>query len=697
MTPPLTDPAGMFERAPELANLAALDDSVRKAVAGGNLHAVYRALWWARLLGRLKEHGPTLDTLLAHRALFVRPAKRSPVLSTMNGVGASVYGSSDRDTDGAYIKTHYLVFVFVPIFPFAQYLVKDAERGWYFLGKVPMSTPVWIWNRLGVAAVFIAVLAGVFQAVHASRYHDVHVVNGLPWPVHATVGEASYDVPPQERRTASVRTGTQPVRVSSVSGQLIESGDVRVEAGTDLVVWNVLGAAPVLERTVVYQKDDGNAGIPDSHLYCGEGTIRRSDVDYAFSEPPATIKMSQGQTAAYRRHVALLPGGLDMCAEAIIGQRQTEAAVKLARGVAALDAEGKQSPLVIGLCTAVGKADEAERLARQALAQHPGSVEHHRLYQSVFEGQGRGSELIETYKARFQAAPDSPDAAYLYARLLPEAEGLALATSFVPRFPDHVGLRRILLYRHLRERRFAEALQSLEVIRAKDRREWTRYVDDHVVALAGAGRVEEARKLAEEAFARTEGPQAQLAGMHAWLSGAPAAVDPLFTRLAGGDPGASLELQVRFWTAPATMNLAALAREPDRALYQLMQHAHFDPKTALKDVLTTRADDLGGLSGEVLILLLAETRVPAEAPARKRLEGAGERYLPVSAVHAYLDQGTWAAPLDRLPLSFHGALHLARSRRDGLPAPERQRLRALARDCDPVGGYVRMALAGWPP
>src|ERR1043165_9400450 len=101
MTPTLTAPAGMFERAPELANLAALDDSVRKAVAGGSLHAVYRALWWARLLGRLKEHGPTVYALLAHRALFVQPAKRSPVLSTVNAVGASVYGSSARDAGGA--------------------------------------------------------------------------------------------------------------------------------------------------------------------------------------------------------------------------------------------------------------------------------------------------------------------------------------------------------------------------------------------------------------------------------------------------------------------------------------------------------------------------------------------------------------------------------------------------------------------
>jgi len=179
----LPDPAGLFERAPELAHLARADAAIARAVARGDAHAAYRALWWARLRGRLAAHRPIVDALLAHRALFVSPIRRMPVLSTLNGVGASVYGDSDRASDGSYIKTHFLVAVFVPIFPLAQYLVKDADRGWYFLGKVPMSTPVRIWNRLAVLGVLAAVVAGAFQAYQASRYHDVHVVNGLPGPV----------------------------------------------------------------------------------------------------------------------------------------------------------------------------------------------------------------------------------------------------------------------------------------------------------------------------------------------------------------------------------------------------------------------------------------------------------------------------------------------------------------------------------
>src|SRR5688572_16987197 len=163
MTTPLADPAGLLERAPELAYLAQSDASIAKALSRGDLHAIYRALWWARLRGRLSAHRATLDGLLAQRALFITALRRRPALTTINGMGARVYGSSERAPDGSYIKSHFLVFAFLPIFPLAQYLVRDADQGWYFLGKVPMSAPLRIWNRLVVAGVLASVAAGAFQ------------------------------------------------------------------------------------------------------------------------------------------------------------------------------------------------------------------------------------------------------------------------------------------------------------------------------------------------------------------------------------------------------------------------------------------------------------------------------------------------------------------------------------------------------
>jgi hypothetical protein len=173
MTQPMRDPAGLLERAPELADLALAHPSLRRAIERGNAHATYGALWWGRLLGRLKAHRQTVDALLSHRRLFVSPLQRMPVLHTVNGMGAALYGTSDADADGTYVKTHFLVFVFVPFFPLSQYLVRDADRGWYFLGKVPMSAPVRLWNRLVVSGILLALAAGAFEAFHASRHHDV--------------------------------------------------------------------------------------------------------------------------------------------------------------------------------------------------------------------------------------------------------------------------------------------------------------------------------------------------------------------------------------------------------------------------------------------------------------------------------------------------------------------------------------------
>jgi hypothetical protein len=127
-----------------------------------------------------------------------------------------------------------------------------------------------------------------------------------------------------------------------------------------------------------------------------------------------------------------------------------------------------------------------------------------------------------------------------------------------------------------------------------------------------------------------------------------------------------------------------------------MQNAHYDPRAALKAVSAVRTEDLSQLTPEVLVLLLGEAHASHDAAARKKLEAVAQRRLPIGTMEAYFERGTWAKDLDELPLTMHGALHLARSREAGLPAREKEQLRSLAYGCDPVGGYVRMALGSWP-
>jgi hypothetical protein len=477
----------------------------------------------------------------------------------------------------------------------------------------------------------------------------------------------------------------------------VESGHLQVEAGTDLLMWNVLGAAPLFDRTVVYQDKNGKAPAPEPQFFCGERAVRRSGITDAFSDPPRSIKMSSGQAVGYRHQLGVLPEGFEFCAGRIGRAGKPEPALALAKGLMTFDPDPDQTRTAAGLCRAVGRGDEGLRLTEQALARHSDSVEHHRVYQSLAEAMGKGAELRTGYKARHQASPDSPDAAYLYARVLPDPEAMAVVTPFLLRFPDHIGLIRIQVFRSVRNLRFDEALDSLERLRRLDRQEWgAQYVEDHLTVLAALGRGDEAMRVAEEAFARKEGSRFRLARIQAWLSRRPGApADTLIAKMALA-PNDAQEVRVHFWLVGQKTDLAPLRAEPGWAMCQLMLDAHYDPRKALEDAARAGPDALQQVDAVVLILLLGEARADRDAEARKRLEAALDPYVPVPDVRRYFDDGSWSEALDDVGLAERGALFLSRSRNDRLPSQERERLRARARLHDPLGGYVQMALAGWP-
>jgi len=122
------DPAGLLERVPELARLGSLHASLRRAIERGRPHAVYRALFWLRVLGKAGPDAQLIRDLLGHRRLFIQPMKGAPAMITFNGFGSSAYGGAEPDpADGTYILTVYFVGVFVPLYPFSPYLVRRAE------------------------------------------------------------------------------------------------------------------------------------------------------------------------------------------------------------------------------------------------------------------------------------------------------------------------------------------------------------------------------------------------------------------------------------------------------------------------------------------------------------------------------------------------------------------------------------------
>lgn len=699
------DPAGLLERAPELGNVADSVPSVAVALERGDPHRVYRALWWARLLGKVGALRPVVDELLRHRRLFVAPAKRTPVLTTINGVGASVYGSADADADGTYVKTHFLTVVFVPLFPLAQYLVADAEeggkkQGWYFIGKLPMSWPIWLWNRLVVLGVFGALAGAAYQAVWAARHNDVHFVNALPRAVTARIADAELSVPAGGRVAVSVPAGRHAVSVKAAGGAEIETGELDVEGGTDVFVWNVAGAAPLYRAAVFYVADGGKQPEDKPTVYCGERNIRTPRPDYLFQVPPSSIKMSKSQKVARRDQLDLDEGGARACAGYLMSRPRPKlkSSLALARALLLVDDGGLDSLNTgVSLMRAAGAADEALVAARTAVGKHQNSIDHHRLYQTLAQASGQQAELLEAYRARHAEAPEAADAAYLYARLLPNAEALVMGREWLARHPEHVHFGRLVSFGTVRALEFAEALAILERVHDAARKEWVPLAEDHVLALAALARVEEAKRVAAEAFTLAEGQQKlRLAATYGWLEGGGAKANALFAKLPEQQPEDLARWGIRFWTAPRQVDVAKVGQGPFADYWQLTHAAHFEPRGALGRIPASRAETLQALDEEVLVLLLGEARRIGDTAALSRLEPLVDDALPGDAIDAYLAQGAWTDAVDELAMGVRAALHVARSRQPGLPAAEVRRLRELAARCDAVHGFASRALESWP-
>jgi hypothetical protein len=90
------------------------------------------------LLERVRENLATLKSNLEDLG-GLEPISSAPTLSTINGIGFTLYGCTDRNTaDGSYMATYYFVFLGLPIFPIARYRVIPTDGGYRFLGKGPL-------------------------------------------------------------------------------------------------------------------------------------------------------------------------------------------------------------------------------------------------------------------------------------------------------------------------------------------------------------------------------------------------------------------------------------------------------------------------------------------------------------------------------------------------------------------------------
>ncbi len=706
----LQDPAGLLERVPELATIAEHSPRLCRSIERGRPHTAYRTLFWLRLFNRLPRERSLLDTLLARRRLFVEPLQRKPVLTTVNGIGATVYGKSEFNSDDlTYIKSHFLTFLFAPLYPLAEYLVVDAGsgRGWHFLGKLPLRFGLFAWQRLAAFLVIATVAAGATSVLHASRYNTVHVLNGLTRPVSAQIGKMKPLVIPAEgHRTLEVPVGRQPVRISA-DKRVVDSGTLEVSSGTDLLAWNVAGAAPLYRQAITYSSTEAAAPpAAEPTLWCGEHAVVISDVDFLFETPPEQISMSEGQETTVRSQVDIAPGGVATCIAALLQRHDEARASQLAQAWAeASNFEIGATRQALDLLERFAPKEAAAALAEKAVAAHTDSLLHHRAYQDVLLGLGERQHLLEQYRERAAKKPDDPDSIYLRSRVEDDRTALPILQEAAKRFPKHAFLQRALFFTQYVAGDNTAALATAAVLHDLDEAAFRESLPYVVRAQLAAGQNQKALRTLEEQFGslpQDSDSRGNLATLYALVAQHTAGADAerLLAKLTQDAQQPSFStLRLRL-LAGLPVSEADVDKLPPGSYHDALSvelAARLQPNDALEKTAALSPFAAALLDGQTWVLLFAEaSRRDANGPAATTLAKVSPiGQAAATALARYVASGEESEDFTRLPPPLRAPARFVRARQSDLARDEQQALLRRAQEEDNLGALLTAAMAGW--
>ncbi|MCR4317323.1 MAG: hypothetical protein NUW37_13375 [Planctomycetes bacterium] len=283
------------------------DDEIRRAHKSGDPVRLYNALRKNRNYFSPDVQDDVTD-LLADRRGFVKPVAKAPALSTVNGVGTMLYGKSELDSrDGTYIATRYITFLYVPVWPLKQYLVRSHSSGSYeFFGEVPSASGVRIHKWTFFAILGFLFLSTLIGAIASGGSSDVHFVNGLDFPVRIEVADQTFEVPSQGRVTKNFPTEPMVVKVFGRSDALLEETPIEVPRWEDVVIYNVGGVAPVYREKVVYYANaaerlaaDNNYDINANVTAFPGQRFLVLGADYVFKDAPDEVYTQANQQTKF--------------------------------------------------------------------------------------------------------------------------------------------------------------------------------------------------------------------------------------------------------------------------------------------------------------------------------------------------------------------------------------------------------------
>ncbi|MCP3103215.1 hypothetical protein LZ198_30475 [Myxococcus sp. K15C18031901] len=695
----IRDPAGLLHRIPELRVLCE-DARVRRAVERGDPFKLYRTLKWARWLGRLRSHRQVLKVLLGQRRLFARPLKgNGPQLGTLNGFGAALLGGAEPDAvDGTVIVTHSVVgLFFVPLFPLGAYVVRRHDSGWTVFARVPLGTLSWLWTRLVSLAVMALVVGGAGQALHASRYREVHLGNAFAQPLEVTLGGVSRTVAAGAVTTLTVPVGRQHGRAVSQSGMEVDVVDLDVQPGGGLLMWNIAGGMPVLLAQVLYAspeelKEDG----PAPTVFCGQQVIQLGDVDYLFTDPPESLSMreDQGRMVKSLVKVARKEGDLlSTCFVYLGAWNRLGEALPFTEAAARLSGWAESESQRAVRAASSRSSGEAVRISRAMRDAKPEALDWHRTYQWAVEMDGGREALLSEYESRASKAPESPDAQYLYVRLKRGPEGSLATEMMAKRFPEHAELLRSVVHRRYLAGSWEGTREGWERLVALDETAALEVLEEAMTAFVALGREAEALARLTRMFdgAREARVRSQIAEVYALVAARTGRrdADALVAKFEAEEKGERLDwlrarahLQVTSDSATSGVRLMAVVGR--------------SPTDALRAAESVSDLEMSILSEGAWALAYTESVRIGASECQRSLER-----FPLIAPSQRADlqrfiQGELAS-LESSELSWEirAAAAFVRSRDAKLPEAERKRWVEQARKADWFHGVVSEAITSW--
>lgn len=422
-----------------------------------------------------------------------------------------------------------------------------------------------LWGRFlaahgrGAAAARVAVAGGIVVGVlgFGGGFGDirVQVLNGLDRTVRVRVGSApAVTLAPFASASVSLAPDAHAsVSAETAQGELIERFVAAVEDGPGAPVYNVGGAAPLVELIYTYGNNAGEQ--PPQMLGSPRWSISRADV--FFDDPPRSVSVKQGRTEVRR----VLYSGADAVPGLQLGLLRSEPTAAERLAALHLRWDRADSPMRLAWLGPLRGQPVHDKLLVAALAREPASVD---LLRERFDtlAPDELKPLCDELGQRAAAADAGGDAVYLAARCLPDGpQRDAALLAGLRRFPQHAWLAYGAAWAEAGAANWRVALRDYELARAEPS-----------LAPFAAIEANRLRRLLNEAPLPAEAerllPPSRLQsafGMQVW-SGALITQPEAYAKLAAGEPDKAVGVDVTY--NPRLLRLAAASDGASPALRQ---------------------------------------------------------------------------------------------------------------------------------